>query len=228
MDKGQISSRKPGRESKRPDDDPKSRRREILETAARVICEKSYEGASIQDIAEACGLTKAGLYHHIRSKEHLLLEIMNYGMDVFEEQVLNQVLAISDPLERLKACMEKNILLVTHGWSKEVTIILHEHATLTGEARAQINARKKRYVKFLETSFAEAVRDGQIRPVNPTVAAFAFLGMVLWIYKWFRPDGAIDAQTLSREMQDLLFSPLQAGPAPARPATQAGGKRRRR
>jgi TetR/AcrR family transcriptional regulator, cholesterol catabolism regulator len=228
LDKGQISPRKPGRESKRPDDDPKSRRREILETAARVICEKSYEGASIQDIAEACGLTKAGLYHHIRSKEHLLLEIMNYGMDVFEEQVLNQVLAISDPLERLKACMEKNILLVTHGWSKEVTIILHEHATLTGEARAQINARKKRYVKFLETSFAEAVRDGQIRPVNPTVAAFAFLGMVLWIYKWFRPDGAIDAQTLSREMQDLLFSPLQAELAPPRPAAQAGRKRRRR
>lgn len=228
MDKGQISSRKPGRQSKRPDDDPKSRRREILETAARVICEKSYEGASIQDIAEACGLTKAGLYHHIRSKEHLLLEIMNYGMDVFEEQVLNQVLPISDPLERLKACMEKNILLVTHGWSKEVTIILHEHATLTGEARAQINARKKRYVKFLETSFAEAVRDGQIRPVNPTVAAFAFLGMVLWIYKWFRPDGAIDAQTISREMQDLLFSPLLAAPAPPRTAPHAGGKRRRR
>ena len=228
MDKGQISSRKQGRESKRPDDDPKSRRREILETAARVICEKSYEGASIQDIAEACGLTKAGLYHHIRSKEHLLLEIMNYGMDVFEEQVLNQVLPISDPLERLKACMEKNILLVTHGWSKEVTIILHEHATLTGEARAQINARKKRYVKFLETSFAEAVRDGQIRPVNPTVAAFAFLGMVLWIYKWFRPDGAIDAQTISREMQDLLFTPLQARPAPPRPAAQPGRKRRRR
>jgi len=215
LDKGQISPRKPRRKgihSRASDDDPKGRRREILETAARVICEKSYEGASIQDIAAACGLTKAGLYHHIRSKEHLLLEIMNYGMDVFEEQVLNQVLAISDPLERLKACMEKNILLVTHGWSKEVTIILHEHATLTGEARGQINARKKRYVRFLESSFAEAIRDGQIRPVNPTVAAFAFLGMVLWIYKWFRPDGAIDAQTISREMQDLLFSPLQARP----------------
>jgi len=52
--------------------------------------------------------------------------------------------------------------------------------------------------------------------------------MVLWIYKWFRPDGAIDAQTISREMQDLLFSPLQAEPAPPRPAAPAGGKRRRR
>jgi AcrR family transcriptional regulator len=228
VDKGQISASRPGRDARKPEDDQKSRHREILETAARVICEKGYEGASIQDIAEACGLTKAGLYHHIRSKEHLLLEIQNYGMDVFEEQVLNQVLPIPDPLERLKACMEKNILLVTHGWSKEVTIILHEHATLTGDARAQINARKKRYVKFLETSFAEAVRNGQMRPVNPTVAAFAFLGMVLWIYKWFRPDGKIDAPTLVHEMQDILFASLPApAPAPPRKPAPAEGKRKR-
>ena len=53
MDKGQISARRPGRDAKKPEDDQKSRHREILETAARVICEKGYEGASIQDIAEA-------------------------------------------------------------------------------------------------------------------------------------------------------------------------------
>ena len=193
--------------------DPKQRRRAILETAARVICERGYEGASIQDIADACGLTKAGLYHHIRSKEHLLLEIQNYGMDVFEEQVLHQVLSIADPLERLKTCMAKNILLVTRGWSKEITIILHEHATLTGEARAQINARKKRYVRFLEGSFAEAVRAGRLRPMHPKVAAFAFLGMVLWIYKWFKPDGAIKEDELVREMQQLFFGGLESGDA---------------
>jgi len=204
----------------------RERHKAVLETAARLICEKGYEAASVQDIADACGLTKAGLYYYIRSKEDLLLEIQNYGMDVFEEQVLNQVLPIPDPLERLKACMEKNILLVTHGWSKEVTIILHEHATLTGDARAQINARKKRYVKFLETSFAEAVRNGQMRPVNPTVAAFAFLGMVLWIYKWFRPDGKIDAPTLVREMQDLLFGSLPPAPAARKPARPAARRKR--
>jgi AcrR family transcriptional regulator len=191
--------------------DPKQRRRALLETAARVICERGYEGASIQDIADACGLTKAGLYHHIRSKEHLLLEIMNYGMDVFEEQVLHQVLSIADPLERLKTCMAKNILLVTRGWSKEITIILHEHATLTGEARAQINARKKRYVRFLEGSFAEAVRAGLIRRVHPKVATFAFLGAVLWIYKWFKPEGAVNEDELVREMQDLFFGGLEPG-----------------
>jgi TetR/AcrR family transcriptional regulator, cholesterol catabolism regulator len=209
--------------------DHKGRHREILETAARLICEKGYEGASIQDIADACGMTKAGLYHHIRSKEHLLLEIMNYGMDVFEEQVLSQVVSIADPVERLRTCMEKNILLVTRGWSKEVTIILHEHATLTGEAKVQINARKKRYVRFLETSFAEAARAGRIRPINPKVAAFAFLGMVLWIYKWFRPDGAVPEQALVREMQDLLFGGLELKPATkARRAEASPATARRR
>ena len=194
----------------------RERHRGVLETAARLICEKGYEAASVQDIADACGLTKAGLYYYIRSKEDLLLEIQNYGMDIFEERVLLPVLNVADPVERLKACMEKNIFLVTEGWSKEVTILLHEHDTLTGAAKAQINARKKRYVHFLESSFEEAMREGRIRRVEPKVAAFSFLGMILWIYKWFRPDGKIPAGRLAREMQDLFFGGLEVVPRKAK------------
>ena len=192
----------------RTPDDSKQRHREILETAARLICARGYEATSIQDIADACGLTKAGLYHHIESKEHLLLEIMNYGMDVFEEQVLSQVETIADPVERLRACMEKNILLVTRGWSKEVTIILHEHQTLTGAARKEINARKKRYVGFLESGFREAIERGQIRPVDPTLAAFSFLGVVLWTYKWYQPKGRVSPEQLATGMIDMFFRGL--------------------
>ncbi len=211
----------------------RERHRTVLETAARLICEKGYEAASVQDIADACGLTKAGLYYYIRSKEALLLEIMSYGMDIFEERVLLPVLGIADPVERLRACMEKNIYLVTQGWSKEVTIILHEHETLTGAARQQINARKKRYVHFLESSFEEAMREGLIRPVEPRVAAFSFLGMVLWIYKWFRPDGKIPAGQLAAEMQDLFFgglvlpgaAPAAAGRVPSAAPRKAASRR---
>jgi AcrR family transcriptional regulator len=187
----------------------RTRHREILQTAAQLICRDGYGATPIQRIAEACGLTKAGLYHHIRSKEHLLLEIMNYGMDIFEEQVLSQVLPIADPVERLKACMEKHVRLVTGGRDKEITIILHEDGSLTGEGRAQINARKKRYIRFLESSFAEAVRDGRMRPVNPKVAAFSFLGTVNWIYKWFRPDGEIPEDQLTRDMLELFFGGIE-------------------
>lgn len=188
--------------------DDGERYRAILETAARLICERGYEGTSMQEIAAACRMTKAGLYHHVQNKEQLLFDIMSYGMDAFEQQVLDKVRDNPDPVERLRECMRLNIHLVTGGCSKEVIIILHEHATLTGEARAFIDGRKKRYVRFLEDSFAEAVRLGRIRSVQPTVAAFSFLGMVLWIYKWFQPDGRLSAEQVSNEMVELLFTGL--------------------
>jgi TetR/AcrR family transcriptional regulator, cholesterol catabolism regulator len=188
--------------------DDGERYRAILETAARLICERGYEGTSMQEIAAACRMTKAGLYHHVQNKEQLLFDIMSYGMDAFEQQVLDQVRHLEDPVERLRECMRLNIHLVTGGCSKEVIIILHEHATLTGEARAFIDSRKKAYVRFLEDSFSEAVRMGRIRTVQPTVAAFSFLGMVLWIYKWFQPDGRLSAEQVANEMVELLFTGL--------------------
>ncbi|NMO16151.1 TetR/AcrR family transcriptional regulator [Pyxidicoccus fallax] len=197
------------------------RYRAILETAARLICERGYEGTSMQEIAAACRMTKAGLYHHIQNKEQLLFAIMNYGMDLFEEQVLSKVQDIADPVERLRACMRHNILLVTRGWSKEVIIILHEHATLTGETRAFIDARKKKYVDFLEEAFAQAAQQGRIRPVDPTIGAFSFLGMVLWIYKWFKPDGRLTDDQLADGMVDLLFPQVAAAAVEGQPGTSS-------
>jgi TetR/AcrR family transcriptional regulator, cholesterol catabolism regulator len=182
--------------------------RRILERAARLIFEKGYEGTSMQDIADACGLTKAGLYHHVATKEALLLLIMEYGMDLFDEVVLARVEHIADPLERLKKTMACNIELVLTDSSKEVTIILHEHQTLTGDAQKRINSRKKRYVRFLEDSFRAAMAAGQVRTVDPTLASFSLLGTVLWTYKWYRPDGRLTPQQLSDGTIDLFFNGL--------------------
>jgi len=182
--------------------------RGILERAAKLIFQSGFEATSMQQIAEACGLTKAGLYHHVKTKEAILVAIMHYGMDLFDEKVLNPVLAIDDPLDRLRETMRRNIALVTEDSSKEVTIILHEHQTLTGEALKGINVRKKKYVRFLEQSFREAAARGQVRDIDPTIAAFSFLGSVLWTYKWYRADGAISTQRLTDGIIDLFFAGL--------------------
>jgi AcrR family transcriptional regulator len=186
------------------------RLREILEQAARLIHQRGYEATSMQEIATACGMTKAGLYHHVTTKESLLVAIMSYGMDLFEERVLARVAHLADPLERLRATMARNIELVTEDSSKEVTIILHEHQTLTGDAQRSVNVRKKRYVRFLEDGFRDAMARGQIRTVDPTIAAFSFLGTVLWTYKWYRADGRLDPKQLAAGTIDLFFHGLVA------------------
>jgi AcrR family transcriptional regulator len=182
--------------------------RSILQQAARLIYLKGFDGTSMQDIADACSMTKAGLYHHIATKEAMLLAIMHYGMDLFEERVLGPVKDITDPLARLKATLANNVRLVTLDSTKEVTIILHEHSTLTGDAKQEINARKKQYVQFLERTIEEAIAKGQIRKVDSTLAAFSFLGSVLWTYKWYRSDGALSPQQLADGIGDLFFHGL--------------------
>jgi AcrR family transcriptional regulator len=181
---------------------------EILERAARLIFQSGYDATSMQDIAEACGLTKAGLYHHIKTKEALLLAIMHYGLDLFDEMVLANVSDIADPVARLRECMARNIQVVAQDSTKEVSIILHEHQTLTGEARQEIDVRKKRYVRFLESAFREAAERGQIRAVDPTIAAYSFLGVVLWVFKWYRAEGKLTPRQLSDGMIDLFFEGL--------------------
>ncbi len=193
--------------------DRPTRRTQILEAAARIFCEKGFDKASMGDIADAMELTKAGLYHHIGSKEELLFEIMSYGMDLFEQNVLRRVMTIADPLERLRATLRGHVLLVIRDRPKEVTVILHESNALKGRYRDRINARKKRYIHFLEKTFRELVKSGVARRVDPSVAAFAMLGMINWIYQWYRPGGRLDENALAEALGDLFLGGLLARPA---------------
>src|ERR1700676_5371744 len=136
-------------------DESKLKVREICRVAARVFYEKGYDGASMQEIADAVGLTKAGLYHHIGSKDHLLYEIMNYGMDILQETVLDKVKAIADPRERLRQTIIGHIDLIVRARDLEITVILHENRSLKGALHKKINARKRAYVDYVEDLIAK-------------------------------------------------------------------------
>src|SRR5215831_17484429 len=124
--------------------------REICRIAARVFFEKGYDGASMQDIARAVGLTKAGLYHHVGSKDRLLFEIMNYGMDILQETVIDRVKLIADPREGLRQTIMGHIDLIVRARDLEITVILHENRSLKGALRRKVNARKKQYIQMIE------------------------------------------------------------------------------
>lgn len=204
--------------------DHATRQGQILEVAARVFCERGYEATSMGDIAAAVGMTKAGIYHHIPGKEDLLAAIMNYGMDLFEEKVLARTESIADPLERLTATLEGHLLLVLRDRPKEVTVILHEGGALPAAARARLDARKKRYIRFLEKTIRELVMRKVARRVDPTVAAYALLGMVNWTYQWYRAGGRLSEVRLAQEMtQFFLQGLLEKGSAVPR---AVGTKRR--
>ena len=82
-----------------------TRTQEMFHAAAELMVAKGYGGTSIGDIAQAVGMTRAGLYHHISGKQDLLYQILNHAMDELERIVTAPVRLIEDPEERLRQLM---------------------------------------------------------------------------------------------------------------------------
>ena len=195
-----------------PDSPPKRRNKtraaQIYEAAARVFCEHGFGQSSMSDVAAAVDMTKAGVYHHIASKDELLFGIMSYGMDLFEERVFDRVEKIRDPLERLRATIRGHLLLVTRDRTKEVSVILNESHSIHGDYRTKINRRKRRYVRFLNETFRELQTERLIRDVDPRVATFALLGMINWTYHWYDTGGRLNDTEVAESYIDLFLNGL--------------------
>lgn len=81
------------------------RRREVLAAAARVFAEKGYKATSMRDIGRATGLLGGSLYHHIRSKDDLFVELHDAALDAAAERIEMAAASADDPWDRLsRAC----------------------------------------------------------------------------------------------------------------------------
>jgi AcrR family transcriptional regulator len=187
-------------------------RQEILRTAARLFQQQGYDGTSMNDVAAALKLSKGGLYHHFQSKDEILFNLMNHAMDITEEQVIAPVKSIANPEDRLRALIRRHIGVVLSERDREITVMLHENHPLTPALRKRINARKKDYVHFVENLIAEVQSNAQDarggspkKTVTPRAAAFALLGMINWIYQWYRPEGSLQEESLVQQYTEIFF-----------------------
>ncbi len=175
---------------------------EIFLAAARIFHEKGYHATSINEIAEAVHLTKAGLYYYIKGKQDLLFSIMNFAMDLLESRVVEAAAAIEDPELRLRTAIEAHARLITED-SSALTILVNELEGLTPEHREQMVARQRAYVDFLRQPLAALREEGKLADVDPTIGAFGLLGMVLWISRWFRHGGRLERETVVSQITQM-------------------------
>jgi len=186
-------------------------RQEILRMAARLFQQRGYDATSMNDVAAALKLSKGGLYHHFQSKDEILFEIMNHAMEITQDRVLTPVRGIADPEERLRALIRLHIEVVLSPRDREITVMLHENHPLPPALRKRINTRKKEYIHFVESLMGEVQRARHARgAVSPRAAAFALLGMINWIYQWYKPEGDLQAQNLVPQFTDLVFGGILA------------------
>jgi AcrR family transcriptional regulator len=189
---------------------PRSR---VYEVAAEVFHRKGYDNTSMSDVAEAAGLTKAGLYHHISSKESLLYTILDYGLDLTESYVVEPLKAIPDPVERLKTMIDLHLRLVLEERNLEVTGLLHECRTMSSFDKGRINRRKKAYVRMTTDLIEQIISKHDIKTINPKMAAFALLGMLNWTYQWYKASGPVRCDEIIENFQRIFLQGILGGQA---------------
>jgi TetR/AcrR family transcriptional regulator, cholesterol catabolism regulator len=191
----------------------RKRREEIFDAAARIFHEKGYEATSIQDVADAVGILKGSLYYYITSKEDLLFQVI----DEVHRESLEKLDALKqvegDSLVRLRRFIESHVENNARNLVR-IGVFFHDFRSLSPERRAQIVAERDLYDKALRSLIREGQVEGVVaEDVDPKLTAMAILGMMNWIYQWYRPDGSHSPERIAREFANLVLAGVVTGAA---------------
>jgi TetR/AcrR family transcriptional regulator, cholesterol catabolism regulator len=181
-----------------------ARREELTRTAARLFAERGYHGTSLADLAEALGIQKASLYHHIDTKEDLLWEVARSGAAAFHT-ALDAVPDSVPATEKIRLALRAHLRVVAEQLDA-ATVFTREWRALEGERRASFVAERRRYEERIRDLFREGVERGELRTdLDVATAALLLLSAANWAYTWLRAGADTDA------LADRLFAVLLDG-----------------
>ncbi len=188
-------------------------REQIVARAAALFAHRGYTATSMNDVAEACGVSKPALYHYVRDKHQLLAEIAETHIARLLALVAEVDAAMPAPEERLRQLIAA--FLAAYAGSQA------EHRVLTEDVRFLAPAEKKRVLggqRRVVAAFAEAIV--AIRPELAAASlqkplAMLLFGMMNWMFTWLQPKGELSHADLAPVVADLFFGGVGAVRAPA-------------
>jgi len=164
-------------------DEGSARRRQILEIAAQLFAKKGYRGTSMRDIGEQAGVLGGSLYHHIKSKDALFVELHNAALDGAEERIAQAVRAQSDPWAKLNAACA-TLLDIELAPDSRTTPMMNDFREVPDDVREQLIARRDRF----EELFRSLVEELPLPPhIDRSVYRNLLLAQLNGMTDWYRP-----------------------------------------
>ncbi len=193
----------------------------IYRVAAQMIHQRGFASTSMAHIADAVRLTKPGLYYYVKGKKELLFSIMGYAMDLLDREVMARAAPHQDPEHRLRAIVSHHAHLLMRDEHGALGILIDEVAGLADKQRVEIIERKRRYFDFVRDTIAALHEERGLTDIDPTVAAFSVLGMIMWISRWYDPSGSLPRDAVAENITEIALAGALAGKEPAAAMAQA-------
>lgn len=182
-------------------------RDDILDAAAQVFRKKGFHGASMADIADTVKLQKASLYHHVTSKQEILLELLERALAMLEAEISGVANQDLPPDRKLRA-MIRAYLQALAEYPDLSAVLLFEHRSLDKKNHARHVPHRDRF----EAIWRDVVNEGKRTKVfdcpDTGLAVRALMGTMNWTLTWYRPDGSLLITRIADEYADLFLSGL--------------------
>ncbi len=181
---------------------------EIYEHAIRLFAERGFAGTSLQDIADALGITRPALYYYVKSKDELLARLAADVAGGSAAQIAE--LAARPDLDAAGKLREIARLTVGRQATQpeRFRLLIRSEAELPAELSDAYDASRRAVLKTVTGVIEEGIRAGRFRPVDARVAALAVMGMCNWVAWWFRP-GRDSADAVADQLADMAIAAVQ-------------------
>lgn len=190
---------------------PASRRDELLDLAATMFAERGLKATTVRDIADSAGILSGSLYHHFKSKEQMVEEVLRDFLDWLFTRYQQIVDSEATPLDRLKGLFLASFEAIEHRHA-QVVIYQDEAKRLSAQPQfAFVDARNKEQRKMWVDILHQGVADGSFRPDIDVDLVYRFIRDTTWVsVRWYQPGGPLSAEEVGRQYLAIVLGGITA------------------
>jgi AcrR family transcriptional regulator len=178
----------------------------IVDIAVQVFLRHGYDGASLDQVAAAAGITKASIYYHADGKEALLARGAGRALDALFAVLDEPNAREGREVERLRYVVKRTVE-ITVKRLPEVALLLR----VRGNTKAErwILEQRRRFDRLVAAMVSEAQAKGEIRrDIDPALTTRMLVGMLNSITEWYRPGGALGMDDVADAAIRIAFEGL--------------------
>jgi AcrR family transcriptional regulator len=181
------------------------KRQGILSRSAALFAEHGYTGTSITMIAEACGVSKALMYHYYSSKDAVLFDLLQDHLQNLVAVVEAAAQSAGEPEEKLFA-ISAALLEAYRGADAEHQVQISSLKLLPPAQQEILKEMERKLVAIASDAIADAIPHVAKKRQLLKPLTMSFFGMLNWHYLWFRDGKGITREKYARMVTGLILS----------------------
>ena len=193
------------------DSAPPSRRDELLKLAATMFAERGLRATTVRDIADSAGILSGSLYHHFKSKEQMVEEVLRDFLDWLFGRYREVVDTEPNPLERLKGLFMASFEAIE---DRHAQVVIYQDEAKRLSSLPQfgfVETRNKEQRKMWLDLLNQGIEDGYFRPDIDVDLVYRFIRDTTWVsVRWYQPGGPLTAEEVGRQYLSIVLGGITA------------------